>query len=358
MLGKNVYVDVPKDYTGDLVTPENFLKVLNGKDMNGIGSGKTLKSGPNDHVFVYFADHGAPGFLAFPGGKKLYAKDLIPTLEKMSKDKMFDQMVMYVEACESGSMFNKLLKDDLRIYVTTAANPFESSYACNYDRKYNTYLNDCYSITFMQDTEESPLKESLQEQFEHVKKALSSKSHVCQYGDLSIAKQSVKNYMGIIVKDRNVTSSTSVPNIAKSFDAFEEDTSVSSRDVQEMYLIKQLESASAETKKEWQAKLDEYRLSQARGDIIFGAFSSSFNLHLVRDARDAVTDSDDDRCHADKLDIDCMKDSVIAYEEECGLFDEYSIRYASYLRDACDAKIGVDIVKQQFNKICSVVKKL
>lgn len=23
-------------------------------------------SGPNDHVFVYFTDHGAPGILAFP----------------------------------------------------------------------------------------------------------------------------------------------------------------------------------------------------------------------------------------------------------------------------------------------------
>lgn len=25
-----------------------------------------LGSGPNDHVFVYFTDHGAPGILAFP----------------------------------------------------------------------------------------------------------------------------------------------------------------------------------------------------------------------------------------------------------------------------------------------------
>lgn len=25
-----------------------------------------LGSGPNDHVFVYFTDHGAPGLLAFP----------------------------------------------------------------------------------------------------------------------------------------------------------------------------------------------------------------------------------------------------------------------------------------------------
>ena len=41
--GPNVYEGVPKDYTGKEVTPENFLKVLKGEDMTGIGSGKTLK---------------------------------------------------------------------------------------------------------------------------------------------------------------------------------------------------------------------------------------------------------------------------------------------------------------------------
>ena len=25
-----------------------------------------LSSGPNDHIFVYFTDHGAPGLIAFP----------------------------------------------------------------------------------------------------------------------------------------------------------------------------------------------------------------------------------------------------------------------------------------------------
>jgi len=26
-----------------------------------VGSGKTVKSGPNDHIFVFYSDHGAPG---------------------------------------------------------------------------------------------------------------------------------------------------------------------------------------------------------------------------------------------------------------------------------------------------------
>ena len=37
-------------------------------------------------------------------------------------------MVLYVEACESGSMFQGLLTDEMQIYVTTAANAYESSW--------------------------------------------------------------------------------------------------------------------------------------------------------------------------------------------------------------------------------------
>ena len=40
----------------------------------------------------------------------------------------FADMVLYVEACESGSMFQGLLTDDMQIYVTTAANAYESSW--------------------------------------------------------------------------------------------------------------------------------------------------------------------------------------------------------------------------------------
>ena len=38
-----------------------FLQVV-----AGLGSGKVLLSGPLDHVFIYFADHGAQGIVAFP----------------------------------------------------------------------------------------------------------------------------------------------------------------------------------------------------------------------------------------------------------------------------------------------------
>ena len=67
----------------------------------------------DDDVFVYFADHGGVGILAFPGlfGSTLSADKLNDALKTMAQKKMFKRLVVYVEACESGSMFQTLPKD-------------------------------------------------------------------------------------------------------------------------------------------------------------------------------------------------------------------------------------------------------
>ena len=45
----------------------------------------------------------------------------------MNENKMYKEMVVYIEACESGSMFEKL-EDNMNIYAVTAANAHESSW--------------------------------------------------------------------------------------------------------------------------------------------------------------------------------------------------------------------------------------
>jgi legumain len=37
---------------------------------------QVIDSGPDDKVFVYYADHGAPGLLGMPSGPFLYADQL------------------------------------------------------------------------------------------------------------------------------------------------------------------------------------------------------------------------------------------------------------------------------------------
>ena len=71
--------------------------------MAGVGSGKVLQSGPNDDVFIYFADHGAFGIVSFPHDF-LSAQTLQETFELMHKNQRYKQILFYLEACESGSM--------------------------------------------------------------------------------------------------------------------------------------------------------------------------------------------------------------------------------------------------------------
>lgn len=79
---------------------------------------------------------------------------------------IFHLQVFYLEACESGSMFDGLLPKELNIYVTTASKPTEDSFAtyCGEGtpedpcmeqcppREFNGLcLGDLYSVAWMED---------------------------------------------------------------------------------------------------------------------------------------------------------------------------------------------------------------
>uniref|UniRef100_A0A674MVU9 legumain n=1 Tax=Takifugu rubripes TaxID=31033 RepID=A0A674MVU9_TAKRU len=202
--GSDVYRGVPKDYTGDNVTPQKFLAVLKGDKAKA--KGKVINSGPNDHVFVYFTDHGAPGILAFPNDD-LAVKDLQDTIQYMHKNKKYKRMVFYIEACESGTtqrglhlLFLEHIPSGCNmcfsVYATTAANSHESSYACYYDEKRDTYLGDWYSVNWMEDSDVEDLnKETLLKQFKIVKSRTNT-SHVMQYGNKTMAHMKVMEFQG------------------------------------------------------------------------------------------------------------------------------------------------------------------
>uniref|UniRef100_A0AAZ3RGY6 Legumain n=1 Tax=Oncorhynchus tshawytscha TaxID=74940 RepID=A0AAZ3RGY6_ONCTS len=220
--GTDVYKGVPKDYTGDAVTADNFLAVLKGDSANTKGgSGKVLKSGPNDHVFVYFTDHGAPGLLAFPNDD-LHVADLMGAINNMHENKKYGKLVFYIEACESGSMMTKL-PADIDVYATTAANSHESSYACYYDDKRETYLGDWYSVNWLEDSDVEDLsKETLIKQFKIVRSHTNT-SHVMQFGNKTLAHMKVVAFQGNVnakpappmnlqpVEDPDLTPSPDVP---------------------------------------------------------------------------------------------------------------------------------------------------
>ncbi|MCL7044124.1 hypothetical protein MKW94_027055, partial [Papaver nudicaule] len=211
--GEDVYYGVPKDYIGADVNVGNFLNVLLGNKsaLTGNGNGKVVSSGPNDTIFIYYADHGAAGLLGMPGfSKYLYANELNDALSKKYKSGTYKSMVIYIEACEAGSMFEGLLKPGMNIYVTTASNASENSHGhyCpkevpNPPSEYTTCLGDLYSIAWLEDSEKYNMKtESLNKQYEVVKRRTISEntspgSHVTQYGDVQqLRNQSMYTYIG------------------------------------------------------------------------------------------------------------------------------------------------------------------
>ena len=78
----------------------------------------------------------------------------------MYDTKMYKEMVLYIEACESGSMFENTLKDNINVYAVTAANGKESSWGTYcppqdkvQGKSLRTCLGDLFSVNWMENAD-------------------------------------------------------------------------------------------------------------------------------------------------------------------------------------------------------------
>merc|ERR1712054_206707 len=213
--GKDVYKGCKVDYRGGDVTPENFVKVL-----TGTGSGKVLKSTSADNVFVNFVDHGGGGLIGFPRST-MHKEELTGALKTMKEKNMFNRLVFYLEACESGSMFEGM--NIPGVYGLTAANAHESSWGtyCMPNDKVNgkhigSCLGDAFSVNWMEDLdmETGVSTETLGKQFTAVKSE-TTKSHVMQFSDLSFQTECVSDFVGKDAAPSNILPARD--NVTKDF---------------------------------------------------------------------------------------------------------------------------------------------
>ena len=121
---------------------------------------------------------------------------------------MFSQLIFYIEACESGSMFPDLTSDG-KIYGVTASNASQSSWAsyCGSEAVVNgvnigTCLGDDFSTNWMEDTDKSISRtamstESLKRQYKRVKKE-TTKSPVLKFGDFSFLEEAIGEFLGTL----------------------------------------------------------------------------------------------------------------------------------------------------------------
>lgn len=340
--GSDVYAGVPKDYTGEDVTPQNFLAVLRGdaEAVKGVGSGKVLRSGPRDHVFVYFTDHGAAGILVFPNDE-LHVKDLNDTIQYMYDNKKYQRMVFYIEACESGSMMRHLPKD-INVYATTASNPKESSYACYYDEKRSTYLGDWYSVNWMEDSDVEDLTtETLHRQYQLVKSHTNT-SHVMQYGNKSMSSMKLMQFQG---GKRRASSPISLPPV-KDFDLTPSREVVLTILKRRLELTNDLEESrriTAEINAHLQARS---AIRNAVWGIVYGLVRSAAEVDRILLSRATLT------AH------DCYREAVTHFRSRCFNWHqtlyENALQYLYVLVNLCEEPFPVDTLKKSMDMVCRV----
>lgn len=324
--GKDVYVGCKASYTGKDVSAEKFLAVLTGDKKTA--QGPVLRSSKRDNVFVYYADHGAPGLIAMPEDEEpVYAKDLNAALKTMHKKGMYDRLVFYLEACESGSMFDGgQLATDTKVYATTAANSAESSYGsyCGEDAVVNgknlhTCLGDLYSVSWLEDADGAFPRESLQRQMQLVTKE-TNLSHVQTFGDASFASDFAGAFEGDAKDKRGVKFAVRGPLTVRN--------GVDSRTATLAYLRSKVKRGLPGARTAYLAELAFRAATVARFDAIAAKYGSS--AKLLKGVAVDVAAFDDDVWA-------CYKSAVDAVRLSCsrGLNDEHVLGHVGMLGSLC-----------------------
>ncbi|XXG45956.1 hypothetical protein AAC387_Pa02g0907 [Persea americana] len=357
--GEDVYAGVPKDYVGEDVNVGNFFAVLLGnKSALTGGSGKVVDSGPNDHIFVFYSDHGGPGVLGMPTNPYVYANDLVDVLKKKHASGTYKSLVFYLEACESGSIFEGLLPEGLNIYATTASNAEESSWGtyCPGETpspplEYDTCLGDLYSVAWMEDSDVKNLRtETLKQQYHLVKRRTSNDntyqygSHVMQYGDVKLNEDNVVLYIGSNPANDNSTfiDDNTLPTFSKA---------VNQRDADLVYFWNKFRKSPEGSSKKLDAQkqlLDvmSHRLHidnsmELVGKLLFGSQRSLEVLKTVRPAGQPLVDN-----------WNCLKGMVRTFEMNCGSISQYGMKHMRSIANICNAGIRQEVMAEVSAQAC------
>ena len=118
----------------------------------------------------------------------------------------YKSLLFYVEACESGSVFEGLLPSNISARVVTAANPSESSWGwyCGDTSSGSNVVNghsmsvclgDEFSVRWLENTDNNTRSETVDDQVTAVTAAV-TKSHVQDYGDASWGSDPLSDFLG------------------------------------------------------------------------------------------------------------------------------------------------------------------
>jgi len=344
--GVDVYEGCKISYSGKQVTGANFLKVLSGDTS---APGPVLKSTSKDRVFVYYADHGGVGILGVPSGAAggyIHAADINQAIETLQSKGGYKELLFYLEACESGSIFNNLLKAPYAKAVT-AANPKESSWGwyCPGSssggdkvdgKEVGSCLGDEFSVRWMEDTEAASISsETVGQQFSKVQKAV-TKSHVQEYGVTSFDSEPIGDFQGVMGQ------------LMEGQPAIVEGNGVDSRLVelhQAYYRVKR--SETPEERKVAEQDLSAVLAKRHSADEKFSAIASAA-MGGDADKAEQMLEGEIDGI----MDVSCHQSAIEATVARCGAFNDYSLRYSRLFANLCESGIGEQAIKSAIEHGC------
>jgi len=327
--GTNVYKGIEIAYNGTEVNTENFFRILKG--IPDEYHRPVLKSTYEDNIFIYYSDHGATGLVAMPVGNPIFADELMEAFVYMYENEMYNQLVFYLESCESGSMFHNILPPNMSIYATTAANPQQSSYAIYYNNTIGTYLGDEYSVRWMQDSTINWQNwESLIQQFANVE-SIVQMSQPQKYGDYAFDEEYIQDFQGY---DKRFPPKTTVfdkktfskDHLMPSFEYAD------SRDVTLQILEHQYLESSTISEKKYYSTLLEHEINyRLHIDELF------LNLtKLVSKIDDNTTNEHLLTVYMQPNNFQCLKQCYYSYSLQCEHWTDYSLKYVHTIVTLCE----------------------
>ena len=311
------------------ITKELYMAVLLGdvetaKKLSGLENPKVLKTTKEDNIFLYYIDHGGDNIIAMPEGSYFTSEELVGTIQKMYDNNMYNRLVYYLEACESGSMWQKL-PTNINAYALSSTHPDESSWGtyCPPDddvvdgKHIGSCLGEVWSCFWLEQDDVADLKTlTLQKQFDDAKE-FTKTSNPLQFGDMEIAKDVLVNYISGDVSRRKYLRSYAKP--------------VSQWNSRENELLYWKNRALDANDKEAYAKYLEVVEANLNADRYFTQLAKK-----VMGNEDTLL-----KTHIVEKNWPCYKAALDKYESTYG-FTEYSLKYARTLANMCSLYNGND----------------
>ncbi len=142
--GENLYKDVKIDYNLRDISSDKILRILTGESSGDLPA--VLPSTPSDNVLIFTSGHGNPDGMILEGEQ---FESLTPefwafVFEKMHQKNNFRLIFWALESCYSGKI--GLAATEPGILLMTAANPYETSKADQYDPELKSWLADRFAF--------------------------------------------------------------------------------------------------------------------------------------------------------------------------------------------------------------------